>query len=75
MSLMRSIRWLWTACLFNTRALAAAVRCGRVHVNGAAGQAKPGGCARSDVRGAIEHRVSTERDPRRYEASERARNS
>ena len=39
--MMRTDKWLWTARLFKTRALAAqAVKGGRVHVNGLA--AKPG---------------------------------
>ena len=81
---MRIDRWLWTARLFKTRALAAgAVTGGRVHVNGVA--VKPGrevgpgdrleisiGSARRTVvvRGAAERRVSAAAAAELYEETE-----
>ena len=83
---MRVDRWLWTARLFKTRALAAAaVRGGRVHVNGVAvkpsREVGPGdrleitsGPFRRTVivRGAVEHRVSAPEAAHLYEETERS---
>jgi ribosome-associated heat shock protein Hsp15 len=81
---MRVDKWLWTARLFKTRALAAeAVKGGRVHVNGVA--VKPGrevgpgdeleltlGPARRTViaRGAAKRRVSAAEAANLYEETE-----
>ncbi len=78
---MRVDKWLWTARLFKTRALAAeAVKGGRVHVNGLA--VKPGRELRLGdelevtvgplrrtviVRGAAQRRVSGKEAPTLYE--------
>jgi ribosome-associated heat shock protein Hsp15 len=78
---MRIDKWLWTARLFKTRALAAeAVKGGRVHVNGVA--AKPSREIAPDdelemtigpvrrtviVRGAAERRVSAAEAAKLYE--------
>jgi ribosome-associated heat shock protein Hsp15 len=81
---MRVDRWLWTARLFKTRALAAgAVRGGRVHVNGVAAKPSrevgPGdqleitiGPARRTVtvRGTAERRVSAPEAAHLYEETE-----
>jgi ribosome-associated heat shock protein Hsp15 len=81
---MRVDKWLWTARLFKTRALAAgAVRGGRVHVDGVAAKPSrevgPGdeleitiGTVRRTVivRGAAERRVSAAEAARLYEETE-----
>jgi ribosome-associated heat shock protein Hsp15 len=83
---MRVDKWLWTARLFKTRALAAgAVKGGRVHVDGAA--AKPSrevgagdeleitiGTVRRTVivRGAAERRVSAAEAANLYEETEKS---
>src|SRR5215469_14579929 len=83
---MRADRWLWTARFFKTRGLAAAaVRGGRVHVNGVAvkpsREVGPGdqleitiGAFRRTVivRGAVEHRVSAPEAAKLYEETERS---
>jgi ribosome-associated heat shock protein Hsp15 len=82
---MRVDRWLWTARVFRTRALAAAaVRGGRVHVNGAAvkpsREVGPGdqleitiGPRRTViVRGAAERRVSPPEAANLYEETEQS---
>src|ERR1700752_3658787 len=82
--MMRVDKWLWTARLFKTRALAAgAVRGGRVHVNGAAvkpsREGGPGdelpmtlGPARRTVivRGAADRRVSAAEAANLYDETE-----
>ncbi len=81
---MRVDKWLWTARLFKTRALAAgAVKGGRVHVDGAAAKPSrevgPGdeieitvGTVRRTVivRGAAERRVSAAEAANLYEETE-----
>jgi ribosome-associated heat shock protein Hsp15 len=83
---MRVDRWLWTVRLFKTRALAAAaVRGGRVHVNGVAvkpsREVGPGdqlqitiGPVRRTVivRGAAERRVSAPEAANLYEETEQS---
>jgi ribosome-associated heat shock protein Hsp15 len=83
---MRVDRWLWTARLFKTRALAAAaVKGGRVHVDGAAvrpsREVGPGdeieitvGTVRRTmiVRGAAERRVSAGQAASLYEETEKS---
>lgn len=83
---MRVDRWLWTARLFKTRALAAAaVRGGRVHVNGVAAKPSrevgPGdqleitvGPVRRTVivRGMAERRVSATEAAKLYEETEQS---
>jgi ribosome-associated heat shock protein Hsp15 len=84
---MRVDKWLWTARLFKTRALAAgAVRGGRVHVNGLAvkpsREVGPGdeiemtlGPLRRTVivRGAAERRVSAAETATLYDETEQSR--
>ena len=81
---MRVDKWLWTARLFKTRALAAqAVKGGRVHINGVA--VKPGREVRVGdeleltvgpvrrtviVRGAAERRVSAAEATKLYDETE-----
>jgi ribosome-associated heat shock protein Hsp15 len=83
---MRVDKWLWTARLFKTRALAvAAVKGGRVHIDGVA--VKPSrGVAPGDeleitigavrrtviVRGATEHRVSGAEAANLYQETEKS---
>lgn len=83
---MRVDRWLWTARLFKTRALAsAAVSGGRVHVNGVAAKPSrdvgPGdqleitiGAVRRTlvVRGAAERRVAARQAAALYEETEQS---
>jgi ribosome-associated heat shock protein Hsp15 len=83
---MRVDKWLWTARLFKTRALAAgAVKGGRVHVNGAAvkpsREVEPGdelaitiGHVRRTVivRGAAERRVSGTEAANLYDETEQS---
>jgi ribosome-associated heat shock protein Hsp15 len=83
---MRVDKWLWTARLFKTRALAAAaVRGGRVHVNGVAAkpsrEVAPGdqlevtiGTVRRTliVRGLAERRVSAPEAARLYDETEQS---
>jgi ribosome-associated heat shock protein Hsp15 len=83
---MRVDKWLWTARLFKTRALAAgAVKGGRVHVDGVAvkpsREVGPGddleitiGTARRTVivRGAAERRVSAAEAVKLYEETEQS---
>ena len=83
---MRVDKWLWTARLFKTRALAAgAVKGGRVHVDGAAAtpsrEVGPGdeieitiGTVRRTVivRGAAERRVSAAEAANLYEETEKS---
>jgi ribosome-associated heat shock protein Hsp15 len=83
---MRVDKWLWTARLFRTRALAAsAATGGRVHVNGIAAkpsrEVRPGdqieitiGPARRTVivRGAAERRVSAAEAAKLYEETEQS---
>lgn len=84
--MMRVDKWLWTARLFKTRALAAAaVKGGRVHVDGIAvkpsREVAPGdeleitiGTARRTVvvRGAAEHRVSAAEAANLYQETEQS---